>query len=54
MKNQSIKEKLRKKYSERITLCNEFRKEVDSSFYDYIKIDLNCNFEIKKKNIKFY
>lgn len=54
MKNQSIKEELRKKYSERITLCNEFRKEVDSSFYDYIKIDLNCNFEIKKKNIKFY
>ena len=49
MKNKLIKEDLRNKYSERITLCNEFRKKIDSPFYDYIKIDLNCNFEEKKK-----
>ena len=41
MKKESINEELRKKYIERISLCDKFRNEIDPFFYEYIKIDLN-------------
>ena len=55
MKKESINEELRKKYIERISLCDKFRNEIDPFFYEYIKIDLNyTNMEDKKKNMKCF
>ena len=55
MKKVSINEELRKKYIERISLCDKFRNEIDPFFYEYIKIDLNyTNLEDKKKEYEIF
>jgi len=53
MTNELINEDLRKKYIERISLCNKIRKHIDSLFYENVKIDLHCkNYEDIKKQYK--
>lgn len=55
MKKESINEELRKKYIERISLCDKFRNEIDPFFMNILKLTLiSLIWRIKKKNMKCF